>query len=564
MEPDRWAEERRRGMTIDLGYAWTTLPSGAVLGFVDVPGHARFIGNMLAGLGPAPAVLFVVAADEGWRRQSAEHLAAVDALGLTTGLLAVTRSDLADPEPATEQALEQLATSSLGAVEAVAVSGATGQGVDELRAALDRLVLRLPAPDVTAPGAAVGGPGLHRAGAAGRSSPARWPPAPCASGTRSSCAAARSGCAACRASARRTTRWPPWRGWPSTCAGWSATRWPRRRAAHPGSWRPARRSTCGWPSTRGRCPPSSCCTSGSTAVAVRVRPLGEDTARLQLHTALPLRAGDRALLRDPGAQTVVSGALVLDADPPVLRRRGAAAQRAGALAEAGGVPDLAAEVGRRGAVRRDELASLGVPLDDLSGVQVLGDWLVDPEQWTSWGEQLVRVVDAAIAAAPLEGGPAAEAARRAVGLPDLRLLPALVAAAGLESSGGRVRRPGAVVGLGAAEASVAELERRLGEDPFAAPEADDLAGLRLGPASWPPPSGPAGCCGCPATWCCCPTARRARCGCWPALPQPFTLSAARQALGTTRRVAVPLLEHLDGRGWTRRLDGALREVRTGR
>src|SRR6185312_10902200 len=59
IEPDRWAEEHRRGLTIDLGYAWTTLPSGEQLAFVDVPGHQRFIGNMLAGLGPAPAVLFV-------------------------------------------------------------------------------------------------------------------------------------------------------------------------------------------------------------------------------------------------------------------------------------------------------------------------------------------------------------------------------------------------------------------------------------------------------------------------------------------------------------------------
>jgi selenocysteine-specific elongation factor len=93
MEPDRWAEERRRGMTIDLGYAWTSLPgrpADELLAFVDVPGHQRFIGNMLAGLGPAPAVLLVVAADEGWREQSAEHLAAVDALdvrhgGISTG-----------------------------------------------------------------------------------------------------------------------------------------------------------------------------------------------------------------------------------------------------------------------------------------------------------------------------------------------------------------------------------------------------------------------------------------------------------------------------------------------
>ncbi len=75
MDPDRWEEERRRGLTIDLGFAWLTLPSGEQLAFVDVPGHERFVPNMLAGVGPVPAVLFVVAADEGWMPQSAEHLA---------------------------------------------------------------------------------------------------------------------------------------------------------------------------------------------------------------------------------------------------------------------------------------------------------------------------------------------------------------------------------------------------------------------------------------------------------------------------------------------------------
>src|SRR6201984_3532379 len=104
MEPDRWAEERRRGMTIDLGYAWMTLPSGEKLAFVDVPGHERFITNMLAGAGPVPAVLFVGAPAEGWMPQSAEHLAAIDALGVRHGVLAVTRADLADPAPALEQA----------------------------------------------------------------------------------------------------------------------------------------------------------------------------------------------------------------------------------------------------------------------------------------------------------------------------------------------------------------------------------------------------------------------------------------------------------------------------
>src|SRR5690349_11662688 len=147
MEPDRWAEERRRGMTIDLGFAWADLPSGATVAFVDVPGHERFVANMLAGVGPVPAAMIVVAADEGWRAQSAEHLAALDALAVRHGVLVVTRSDLADPGPAIARARAEIAGTTLGAVEAVAVSGATGAGLDELRAALDRLVARLPEPD---------------------------------------------------------------------------------------------------------------------------------------------------------------------------------------------------------------------------------------------------------------------------------------------------------------------------------------------------------------------------------------------------------------------------------
>src|SRR5580692_6021036 len=137
MEPDRWAEERRRGMTIDLGFAWMSLPGGERLAFVDVPGHERFVPNMLAGVGPVPAVLFVVAADGGWMPQSQEHLAAIDAVGIRHGLLAVTRADLADPGPATRQALEHIAATSLGPVQAVAVSAVTGAG--------------LPVPDAAAP-----------------------------------------------------------------------------------------------------------------------------------------------------------------------------------------------------------------------------------------------------------------------------------------------------------------------------------------------------------------------------------------------------------------------------
>src|SRR5262245_16600986 len=151
MEPDRWAEEKRRGMTIDLGYAWMALPSGEQLAFVDVPGHARFVPNMLAGVGPVPAVLFVVAADGGWMPQSAEHLAAIDALGITRGLLVITRADLADPGPAMAEAGEQLKRSSLGQVPAVAVSAVTGAGLADLTGKLAELASLLPPAAPSAP-----------------------------------------------------------------------------------------------------------------------------------------------------------------------------------------------------------------------------------------------------------------------------------------------------------------------------------------------------------------------------------------------------------------------------
>src|SRR6476469_7043573 len=90
MEPDRYAEEQRRGLTIDLGFVWTTV-DGEQLAFVDVPGHERFVPTMLAGVGPVPAAVLVVAADEGWMPQTQEHADALDAFGVRHGVLVVTR-----------------------------------------------------------------------------------------------------------------------------------------------------------------------------------------------------------------------------------------------------------------------------------------------------------------------------------------------------------------------------------------------------------------------------------------------------------------------------------------
>ncbi|MFB3110079.1 MAG: GTP-binding protein, partial [Acidimicrobiia bacterium] len=97
-DPDRWAEEKRRGLTIDLGFGWTILPNGTDVSFVDVPGHERYLKNMLAGIEAIDIALFVVAADEGWMPQSEEHLAVLDLLEVNTGMVALTKSDLVDSD----------------------------------------------------------------------------------------------------------------------------------------------------------------------------------------------------------------------------------------------------------------------------------------------------------------------------------------------------------------------------------------------------------------------------------------------------------------------------------
>ncbi len=150
-DPDRWTEEKRRGLTIDLGYAWCTLPSGCEIGFVDVPGHERFIANMLAGVGPVRLVLFVVAADEGWARQSEEHLQILDVLGVQSGVVALTKADLVDPEMlavAQDEVRDRLDGSVLAGASVVPVSSETGEGVAALVDALDVMIASADPPEV--------------------------------------------------------------------------------------------------------------------------------------------------------------------------------------------------------------------------------------------------------------------------------------------------------------------------------------------------------------------------------------------------------------------------------
>ena len=148
IDPDRLAEEKARGMTIDLGFAWLTLPSGREVSVVDVPGHEAFIKNMLAGVGSLDVALLVIAADEGVMPQTAEHLAILDLLRVGSGVVALNKADLVEPdwlELVREEVAEALAPTSLAGAPIVACSAVTGAGLPDLLVALDTALDRAPA-----------------------------------------------------------------------------------------------------------------------------------------------------------------------------------------------------------------------------------------------------------------------------------------------------------------------------------------------------------------------------------------------------------------------------------
>ena len=143
IDPDRLREEKERGMTIDLGFAWLKLPSGREVGIVDVPGHERFIKNMLAGVGGIDLALLTIAANEGVRPQTREHLAILDLLEITKGIVAITKKDLVDDEwlSLVRMEIEELISpTTLSQAPIIAVSAVTGEGLTELVSAIDKLL----------------------------------------------------------------------------------------------------------------------------------------------------------------------------------------------------------------------------------------------------------------------------------------------------------------------------------------------------------------------------------------------------------------------------------------
>ena len=333
-DPDRLPEERRRGMTIELGHVWADL-DGRRVAVVDVPGHDRLVGTTLAGLGPVAGVLLVVAADEGWRAQTEEHVAAVRALGLTDVALVVTRADLADPGPATADALARLAAHGIRPVAVAAASARTGAGLADVRAALAALVDRAPVGDPDAPvrlwvdrSFSVTGSGTVVTGTLPTGTVARGDTL-VVGGAPVRVRGLQVHGEPVEAAAGPTRLAVNLRAVPTTAV-------PRGSALLSPGWpAPTRVVDVALHRLTDRMPSHATLHVGTASGPVRVRPLGADHARLSLadgFDALPLVAGDRVVLRDPGAHEVLAGATVLDPHPPPLTRRGDAARRADALA----------------------------------------------------------------------------------------------------------------------------------------------------------------------------------------------------------------------------------------
>lgn len=573
MEPDRWEEERRRGLTIDLGYAWTTLPSGQDVAFVDVPGHERFLGNMLAGIGPAPVVCFVVAADGGWQAQSTDHRDAVAALGIQHGVVVLSRADRASDQRLADvlaRTRTELAGTGLQDAPAVAVSAIGGTGLADLRAALDDVLARVPAPATTGRvrlwvdrSFTITGSGTVVTGtlAAGT----------LAQGDRLELLGhAGSRPVVVRGLQSRDTSYAsvePVSRVALNLRDVSATDIRRGDAlVTPGAW-PATdvvgvRRTTGVAYTD--VPEQLVVHVGTASVPARLRPFGPDHARLVLDRHLPLVLGDRLVLRDPGSRSVLGGARILDADPPALRRRGDGANWAERLAAMDPAGDVLGEVAARAAVQVQQLRRLGLLSGHDAaappGVRVFGDWWVHAPVLEAWQHRLRAAVQALQERDPLAPGLSKGAARDLLKLPDERLLSHVIHGACLEQDSGHIRLPGSRDNLGAVEPAIAELERRLTAHPYHAPEAGELAALGLGSRELAAAERTGRLLRLRDGVVLLPTAPALAMRTLARLEQPFTTSDARQALDTTRRIAVPLLEHLDSRGWTQRLDAGHRKV----
>ncbi|CAN5761065.1 selenocysteine-specific translation elongation factor [soil metagenome] len=594
MQPDRFAEEQQRGLTIDLGFGWFDIDDDHTVAFIDLPGHERFIANMLAGAGPVEIALLVVAANEGLMPQTREHLQILDLLGVRDGVVALTKTDLVDDdlaELAELEVREELATTTLADAPVVATSAHTGAGLAELRdalrsvcdrvgAATDRARPRLwidRAFTIRGAGTVVTGTldgGGLTVGDGLEIAPAGTPTR--ARGLHSLNRAHDRADAGSRVAVNLVgvdladvargdalVRPDQWR--PTT----ALDAWVRvvdgQRLRHTGAWHlhvgSAEHLARVWPLDRHEL-------AGGTSGPVRI----------EVDHPVIVTAGDRFVIRDVGRGTTVAGGPVLDPDPPprprgITARRRRAAQldrRRAVLGDPAAL--LALHVAERGAVPRDRaaaavaLARTDRPADTVpppDGITLLGDHYADTARLRVWVDAARSALADHHAAHPLaRTAPRSilDLALAAAGCPSSisdDLLAWAQAHGDLARDGAGVRLPEHRVELDDAQQQArAHLLAALDAEPFAPPglaEAAAAAGASTALVRELEASGdlvrlaPDVALTATAVAKAVDLLRSAV-----AADGPVTASQARQVLATSRRFALPLLEELDRRGVTRR------------
>lgn len=563
-EPDRWEEEKRRGLTIDLGFAWTTLPSGARVGFVDVPGHERFIKNMLAGVDAIDVVLLAVAADEGWMPQSEEHLAVLDLLGISRGVVALTRCDLVDAatlDRVSRDVTERLQGTSLADAVVIPTAAPAGTGLSEIEEALDRALVGTVQVDRGRPrlwvdrSFTIGGAGTVVTGtlvdgAISVDDVLSLHPGATTARVRS-----------IQSHEETVATIGPGSRAAINLAGLDRAQVHRgSMLGVPGQWDPTARFTALARPVRSLGAPIGSRGAyhlhlGSGSWPARIRILDAETldapgvVLVETDEPIPVRWGDRLILREVGRQAVVAGGRVLDPSPP--RRVRDAIEVATELRRAAGPDDAAtALLSSRGSADRAVLAAHtggGSPSDPLAA----GSRVYARRRAAEVVRTAVGVVEEFHTANPYRPGiPKASLSER-LGVPAADLDALLGTSDELVIDGPSVRSSGFAGALqGAAAAAWETVRDRLAAAGWAPPRRGDLdvdpeimhALVRSGRVVAVSPD----------LIYLAETLdeieERTR-----TLADGFTVADFRDALGITRKHAVPLLEWFDGRGVTRRV-----------
>jgi selenocysteine-specific elongation factor len=579
-DPDRLAEEKRRGLTIELGYAWCTLPSGREIAFVDVPGHERFVRTMLAGVGPVRLVLFVVAADEGWATQSEEHLEIVDVLGVHGAVIAITKRDLVGDEELRlvgDDVRERVAGTELSEAPIVTCSSVSGDGIPELLVALDAMLAGAREPErdgrprwfvdrvFTIRGAGTVATGTLTGGPLAVGDEVEIHP----SGVRA------------RIRGLQTHERDVEIARPVSRVAANLVGADRERIGRgdvvtlPGEWRPTSVIEARLRPVRSRSRPMTArgaftVHAGAAERVARVRlygasslPLDGAFARIGLSAPLVLDVADRFVIRESGRRETVAGGVVLDVDPPARPGTEAIERLSGRLAASPDeLPGLV--VAERGAARDGDLLALtGRVPAAIAGARRVGDWWVGEGVRAAAEREVRDRLDRFHRADPVAAGQdvavvrawVLEALRSARAPQDPELATVLTEDL---VAGGAMARTGAWIRIATHAPTLPDqdedrlVEAVRGGEPTP-PTVAELAGLGFGRSAIDAAVRTGALVRISPDLVLTPSfVDRAIEAIRDAGDAGITVSALRERIGTSRKFAVPLLEHLDRTGVTRR------------